>query len=125
MSVAPSSAFLSRLRASVKLSAFVLLVFALKIGAAAACAGHDFADLGLGSGTEHPVSLNGDWGGDDPPGEEPDGNAGDCAHVKCHASAILPVGPQLVSTFSSHLPSSVSGLSPSASPGSHLRPPIA
>lgn len=124
MSSAPKS-LLTRLRASVRLSALVLLVFALKIGAAAACVGHDFADLGLGSDTEHPVALSGEWVGDDQSGEDPAGIAGDCDHANHHGSAIVPVVPQVVLTFASHLPSSVSGLPPSASPGSQLRPPIA
>lgn len=122
---APSTSLLTRLRASVRLSVFVLLVFALKIGAAAACAGHDFADLGLGSGSEHAVATLEEQVGDSQSGESPVDIAGDCDHANHHASAIVPVVPQLTFSFSSRLVTTVSGLPPSAAPDSHLRPPIA
>lgn len=121
MRQASTRTFLTRLRASVGLSAFVLLVFALKIGAAAACAGHDFADLGLGSGSEHSMAMIEDQGGNGQSGDI----AGDCDHSNHHASAIVPMVPQLTFSFSSHLSTAVSGLPPSASPDSQLRPPIA
>ena len=51
-SVAPRP-LLARLRTSARLAVLVLLVFAIKIGAATACAKHDFADMGLGSDSDH------------------------------------------------------------------------
>ena len=41
---------LARLRASTRLAVLVLLVFALKIGAVAACTQSDFAELDFGGG---------------------------------------------------------------------------
>ncbi len=125
MSPAPSKSLLTRVRASVRLSAFVLLVFVLKIGVAAACVDHDFLDLGLGSGSGHAAIMNGDVAGSDQSGEAPVEVAGDCDHSNHHASAIVPVAHQLIFRFASRLPASVSGLPPSALPGSQLRPPIA
>lgn len=116
---------MTRVRASVRLSAFVLLVFALKIGVAAACVDHDFMDLGLGSGSEHSVVMNGDGAVGDHSGETPVEVAGDCDHSNHHASAIVSVAHQLIFRFASRLPASVSGLPPSVLPGSQLRPPIA
>lgn len=107
------------------MSVFVLLVFALKIGAAAACAGNDFADLGLGSGSgsEHAVATLEDRGVDDPSGGTPVDVAGDWDHANHHA--IVPVVPLLAFGFDSPLATTVSGLSPNASQDSPLRPPIA
>ena len=54
MPSAPASSVLARLRASTRLAAFVLLVFALKIGTVAACANHDYGQIDVGE-AGHPV----------------------------------------------------------------------
>jgi len=47
MTLPRARSVLSRLRASTRLATLVLMVFALKIGIAAACVGHDLRDAGL------------------------------------------------------------------------------
>ena len=54
LSAAPRP-LLARLRSSARLAVLVLLVFAVKIGAAAACAKHDFIDLGIGADSSQAV----------------------------------------------------------------------
>ena len=65
---AASRTLLARLRASARLAVLVLLVFALKLGAAAACVKHDFADMGFGTDGSHAVAVKAsplDGGNDD------------------------------------------------------------
>jgi hypothetical protein len=57
MNSAAPRTLLARLRTSARLAMLVLLVFALKIGTAAACAKHDFSDLGLGSDSSHAATM--------------------------------------------------------------------
>ena len=89
MPSAPASSILARLRASTRLAAFVLLVFALKIGTVAACANHDYGQIDAGK-TGHPVvsaSI------DEAPSEKGplSTHSGSCTHCQCHHSvAILP-----------------------------------
>ena len=82
---------LARLRSSARLTVMVLLVFALKIGAAAACAKHDFADLGLGGDASHTiVAVAGDSNDSDLTKSQL-GHPGNCTHCGCHhAAAVEP-----------------------------------
>lgn len=48
---------LARLRASTRLAVLVLLIFALKVGAAAACAKNDFAESNFGISGTHGVIV--------------------------------------------------------------------
>lgn len=127
MNLAAPRTMLARLRSSARLAMFVLLIFALKIGAAAACAKHDFADLGFGTDSSHGVTVEA------PAADGPDGltkgtlaHAGACSHCSCHhPTAMVPdthgafayLAPQGVAVR-------VSGLPPSAQSRLELRPPI-
>ena len=126
MSFRPTSRLLARLRASSHFSILVLLVFALKIGTAAACAGHDFADMGLGSGGEHAlvVSVSSIDVSDDA-STMLSSHAGACSHCSSHhAAALIPTSSDLVVIARSGLDSTLLGLPPSASLSFELRPPI-
>ncbi|MGH8078735.1 MAG: hypothetical protein ACREPE_15645 [Lysobacter sp.] len=118
---------LTRIRASVRLAVFVLLVFGLKIGTAAACASHDYADLGLGSGGDHALVVKAipdtDGFGD---ARMPLSHAGACAHCSCHhAAALTTTTTGLFANAPQALDVTVSGLPPSVSLNFELRPPIA
>ena len=89
MPLAHARPFIARLRASTRLAAFVLLVFALKIGTVAACANHDYGQIDFGK-TGHPVVAASI--ADTPASEGPlSTHAGSCTHCQCHHSvALLP-----------------------------------
>lgn len=92
MVATPPGTWLGCLRASARVAVLVLLVFAMKIGLAAACAKHDFADLGLGSDASHQVSASASADtDDDSPGKGPLPHAGACNHCGCHHAAAMPV----------------------------------
>jgi len=83
---------LGRLRASVRVTVLVLLVFAMKIGLAAACAKHDFADLGLTpEASQQSVSAFADTDDGNNPLEGQLPHAGACTHCDCHHAAAVPV----------------------------------
>lgn len=118
---------LARLRSSARLAVFVLLVFTLKIGAVAACAKHDFADMGMGSGssqgTEKTDSVRAS--ADVDPTQAQLGHAGACNHCGCHhAAVVVPVAYISLAISANGLTVRPEGLSPSASPPLELRPPI-
>lgn len=88
MYAASRPTLLARLRGSARLAVLVLLVFALKIGAAAACVKHDLAEGGLGSAMSAHVALaDADHAGDEPASAN---DAGGCAHAASHHVASLP-----------------------------------
>jgi hypothetical protein len=126
MTFGSSRTLLTRLRVSTRLAVLVLLVFALKIGTAAACAKHDFADLGLGSGDTHGAiakALDADAGND--LSKTAFGHAGACGHCSSHHASALP--NESILTFASISTEAVmyrSGTPPSAVPRLELRPPI-
>lgn len=94
---------LGRLRASTRLAVLVLLVFAMKIGLAAACAKHDFADLGLGSDATHQVAVNASADTDgDAPGKGPMPHAGACTHCGCHHATAVFVPTYTLMAFLAH-----------------------
>lgn len=119
---------LGRLRASARLAVLVLLVFAMKIGLAAACAKHDFADLGLSYGTPHETVMTAapadTDGGEPTKGSLP--HAGACTHCGCHHAAAVPVSAYAMLTSVAH---ERFGYAPdpahSAPAPLELRPPIA
>jgi hypothetical protein len=121
-----STPMLARLRASTRLAVLVLLIFALKIGAAAACAKHDFADLGLGAGDTHgAVAQAVDADGGDV-SRTALTHVGTCSHCGCHHASALPTNT--IVAFAS-IPreglSYRSGIPPSTYLRLELRPPIA
>lgn len=124
MSRTPHQHLLARLRGSARLAIFVLLVFALKIGVAAACVKHDFAESGLGgSAAAEVLQVDAVPSGDD---GTPLDFTGTCTHCACHHAAALlpefhtalPVGPEALHTRVWTPPSN-------APPRFELRPPIA
>lgn len=122
--------FLARLRHSTWLAGLLLLVFALKISAASACAKHDFADLGADDGAATAISEvtvskapSGDSNGDR---AEVSTGHGSCTHGGCHhAAAVAPHAYSSVAEASRGLTVRTASLPPSASPHMELRPPIA
>lgn len=102
----------------------VLMVFALKIGVAAACVKHDLAESGL-SGSAAAEVLQDDAGPSGDAGTPLD-FSGTCTHCACHHAAALlpefhtalPVRPEALHTRVWTLPSN-------APPQFELRPPIA
>lgn len=122
-----SDAMLARLRASTRLAALVLLIFAMKIGAAAACVKHDFADLGFGTDSSHAVAVKVSPldGGNEDSMKFKFGHAV-CSHCGCHhAAAMVPVTQVVVVLVPQALPMRTSGLPPSTLQPLELRPPIA
>lgn len=117
---------LARLRASTRLAVLVLLIFALKIGAAAACANDDFADLGFGVDSQHGATLKAS--ATDEPGALKKGSvaAGACSHCGCHhhAAAMAPDTPIAFVIVPQVLTEPFSGVPPSAAYRLELRPPI-
>ncbi len=118
---------LGRLRASARLAVLVLLVFTMKIGLAAACAKHDFADLGLGSNPSHQVSLSAsaDTDGSEPSkGSMP--HAGVCTHCGCHHASAVPVMPYALTAPLAHARfGEIADAGHSTPAPLELRPPIA
>ena len=116
---------LARLRSSARLAVLMLLVFALKIGTVAACAQHDFADMGLGTDGDHALVVS-DTDGPDDPSMPLTSHAGACSHCSSHhASALTPTSTTFVVIAKGGICATSSGLPPSASPSLELRPPIA
>ncbi|RYF47785.1 MAG: hypothetical protein EOO38_11470, partial [Cytophagaceae bacterium] len=86
MFASPTHSLMRQIRASTRLGVLVLLVMLLKVGAAAACAKHDLADMGLTTGTETSQSA----GEHDPAGpdngdpQKSVAHAGVCTLCGCH-----------------------------------------
>ena len=117
---------LARLRASARLAVLVLLVFALKLGAAAACVKHDFADMGFGTDGSHAVAVKASPldGGNDDSTKLKLGHAA-CSHCGCHHVATMVPDTQVVVVLVPQaLPMRTSGLPPSTTQPMELRPPI-
>ena len=118
---------LARLRSSARLAVFVLLVFTLKIGAVAACAKHDFADVGVGTGSSEVAVMKvmPAAGADVDLTTTTLGHAATCNHCGCHhAAAVVPVAYMSLTITANGLMVRTAGLPPSASPPLELRPPI-
>lgn len=116
-----------QIRASTRLGLLVLLVMVLKIGAAAACAKHDLADLGLTMSTGTSQST-GDHGPADPDKDDPQksaAHAGVCTLCGCHQAVTVPQLEAMPLARGSHTLVEVSFTSPpNAPPSFELRPPI-
>lgn len=106
----PYARLLGQFRASTRLAAFVLLLFVMKIGVAAACVGHDMADLGFGTGGKdatqpHAAHLQAPTGsdsdGDRTPGSPMHANGG-CTHSHCHQAADVVAAPSHVVLLIQH-----------------------
>lgn len=87
---------LARLRASARLAMLVLLLFAMKIGVAAACVPHDFGDLKNSVVQGHAlVSQAPSSDGDGNQSPATFGHAATCNHCGCqHGSAVPPASLQ-------------------------------
>lgn len=87
----PSTAILARLRQSTRLAVFMVLVFALKIGAVVTCTVHDMLDpANAANGSPANVAWIDDASDGDRSGNPCD-LGGSCEHCGCHQStAILP-----------------------------------
>ena len=119
----PARSVLDHLRASTRLAAFVLLVFALKLGTAAACAKHDFGQVDPGAVGHSLVAASEQAPSN--PGPLP-GHAGSCTHCECHHSVAIPSQPAIA--FASQPPVLVNALALPvrlAERQRDLRPPIA
>ena len=124
---AASRTLLARLRASARLAVLVLLVFALKLGAAAACVKHDFADMGLGTDGSHTAAMKvpSTQGGDTDLTKTKLGHASACS-CSCHHATTAALESNVVfTTLPQELAVRTSGLPPSAALPQELRPPIA
>jgi len=117
---------LTRLRNSARLAALVLLVFALKIGTVVACAEHDFADMGLGTGSDHALVVSSsDLDGSGDTKTALSSHLGSCGHCGSHhAAALTPIVSTFVVIAPSGLNVSLSGLPPGTPLSFELRPPI-
>lgn len=118
---------LDRLRASPRLALLALLLFALKLGTAAACVGHDFIDLGLGA-SEHGVVVDATpapaGGGEDAAGTA--NHATSCSHGSCHQAADIALAPGAFPLAArTTLETSRAATPPAPALRSELRPPIA
>jgi hypothetical protein len=87
-----STASLARLHRSTRLSIFLLLVFALKLGAIVTCTAHDILDSAIdANGTSASAAGIGD-APDNGSNENPFDLGGSCEHCGCHQTvAIMPV----------------------------------
>ena len=116
---------LARLRSSARLAVLMLLVFALKIGTVAACAQHDLADMGLGTGGDHALVVS-DTDGSGDSSQTFSNHVGACSHCSTHQAAdVTPTSTTFVVIARRGLEVTSSGLPPSASVSLELRPPIA
>ena len=123
----PAPKLLAYLRASKHVGVLVILVFFLKIGAAAACIQHEFVDLlGKTGGTTEVVLKAANTSAND---ESPAGgksHLASCNHCGCHHASAVPPMASVASTLISRQPlTHRAGLPPSAMPRLELRPPIA
>lgn len=124
-----SYCLLTRIRTSSRLAVLVLLVFALKLGSAAACAQHDFADLGLGQGGEtSPTAVLDivDTDPGDPSGTNTLSHLGACSHCGSHhASAVTGDGLTTAVQGSTLVADCYSPPAFTLAANPELRPPIA
>ena len=126
MSPAAPRTLLARLRTSARLAVLVLLVFAMKIGVAAACAKHEFADLGLGTDGSHTAVMKAPStdGGDTDLTKTKLGHASACS-CSCHHATTTALESNVAFTaLPQELVVRSSGLPPSAALPQELRPPI-
>jgi hypothetical protein len=120
-----SLALLSRLRASTRLIALVLVVFLLKIGMVAACASHDFNDAAVTAAEQSPAKtpLQADIDDGGKPVEPK--ASGDCVDCHCHhvATLIADFVPRMTIAPTAQPPGAVVSAR-TVIPALELRPPI-
>lgn len=123
MSPRLATTLLTRLRASTRLIALVLVVFLLKIGMVAACATHDFGDAGLSPAEHASASVAVDTGDDGNPPEPI--SAGGCVDCHCHhvATLVPDVLPRMALVRAPELPLVTVSVR-TVRPVQELRPPI-
>lgn len=115
---------LARLRTSAQLAVLVLLVFILKIGAVAACAKYDVADM-LSSGTSQATEMRVLAGDSAEVDLTQVVHAGTCSHCGCHhPAAVVSLSTLSLENLCSVPLVRTADLKPSASPPLELRPPI-
>lgn len=125
MNPAAPCTLLARLRSSARLAVLVLLIFAMKIGAAAACAKHDFADLGLGSDSSHAAVVKAVPADDDGNPAKPQLGHASCCQCSCHHAVAITTEVRVAFVLPpQRLDERLSGLPPSGSQRLELRPPI-
>jgi hypothetical protein len=127
MNPAVPRTMLARLRASARLAVLVLVIFALSIGVAAACAKHDFAELGSGAESQDGATWEASASDEpDAPKKGSSAHASACSHCSGHhAAAMVPDAPIAFGLVSKALIVPDSGVPPSATCRLELRPPIA
>lgn len=121
-----ATSVLGRIRTSSRLAVLLLLIFGLKLGTAAACVGHDFADLGLRTMGEHASTWSpsqADFDGDSK--STTIEHASNCTHGSCHqvADSVLSASGY-VPIIRPALEVGVDGRRPIFVLQSQLRPPI-
>jgi len=118
---------MSRLRASARLATFMLLVFAMKIAVAGACARHDLSAISGAADAQRTSvvqAIVADDGSDLSKAAFAH-STGSCSHCSFHDAAALPPEPHRVALVSVHsLAVLTSGWPPSAFHRLELRPPI-
>ncbi|MGH8063011.1 MAG: hypothetical protein ACREO7_13460 [Pseudoxanthomonas sp.] len=120
-----AASVLSRIRTSTRLAVLLLLIFGLKLGTAAACVGHDFADLGLGTVGEHASAWKASADSDGDPSPTATEHASNCTHGSCHQVADVALSPSgFMPVIRPALEVGVDGRPPSLTLQSQLRPPI-
>lgn len=121
---AAARAILARLRGSSRLAALVLLLFVMKIGAAAVCIQQEYADLGLG--TKALLEVVEKATADTNVGTLTKDAFGGCSHCSCHYAAVAVPEISLSFTVAPHRVAVLLAVAP---PGVRsrlaLRPPIA
>jgi hypothetical protein len=85
---------LATLRRSVRLAAFALAVFVLRLGMVAACEPSDLAELLSGQADGHAVVSTLDASSDSVPDSPEPSLSGHCLHCGCHFPAALPTPPE-------------------------------
>ena len=127
MTTAPT--LMRRLRGSARLAAFMLVVFAMKIAIAGACARHDFnaiAGPSPGQQTSMMQAVVAANAVGDLPADTFGHSASSCNHCSTHnAAALVPTSTMFAVIMQRGLEGTSPGLPPSASPSLELRPPIA
>lgn len=122
-----SKSVFSRIRASARLMAFVLLMFGMKVGAAGVCFSHELAEAGL-AGTQGQalvMEVPSDTDAAGSAGKTLLSHAGTCTDCSCHHAAAVLSAVHLSLVINPQGPDGRQlGLPPSAASRKDLRPPI-
>ena len=116
---------LASLRRSVRLAAFALAVFVLRLGMVAACEPSDLAELLSGHADGHAVVSTLGASSDSVPDFPEPNLSGHCLHCGCHFPAALPTAPEPAAVADTgFLAPRWSHSQSDVPPGRELRPPI-